>query len=180
MTRERFDEIIHLQYRKLYMIAVRILKNKQEAEDMVQEVFMKMWTMGVKLDEYNDVEAIAVTMLKNKCIDIVRRRKFDGGGEVSTAILNSEGPVSPLDQMVSGETRDLMSKIISGLPQNYRELVQLREIDGLSYDEIASLTGVNVNSLRVSISRARQIIKEEYIKHTYERGTSENIARKVL
>jgi RNA polymerase sigma factor (sigma-70 family) len=172
MTRKRFDEIIHSQYRKLYMIAIRILKNKPEAEDAVQEVFMKMWTMGGKLDEYNDVGAIAVTILKNKCIDVVRRRRFVDGQEVSTAVLNFEGPVSPLDQMVSGETKDLMRKIISGLPQNYRELVQLREIDGLSYDEIASLTGVNVNSLRVSVSRARQIIKEEYLKFTYERGTS--------
>ena len=162
------------------MIAFRIVKNKQEAEDAVQEVFMKMWTMGEKLDEYNDVEAVTVTMLKNKCVDVVRRRKFDDGEDVSTAVLNFEGPVSPLDQMVSGETKDLIRKIISDLPQNYRELVQLREIDGLSYEEIASITGVNVNSLRVSVSRARQIIKEEYLKHSYERGTSERTARKVL
>jgi RNA polymerase sigma factor (sigma-70 family) len=172
MTRKRFDELIHSQYRKLYMIAIRILKNKPEAEDAVQEVFMKMWTMGDKLDEYNDVEAIAVTMLKNKCIDVVRRRKYNDGAEVDTAVLNFEGPVSPLDQMVSVETKDLMRKIISGLPQIYRELVQLREIDGLSYEEIASETGLNINSLRVSVSRARQIIKKEYLKHSYERGTS--------
>src|SRR5664280_197697 len=180
MTRNIFDEIIHSQYRKLFMIAFRIVKNKPEAEDAVQEVFMKMWTMGEKLDEYDDIEAIAVTIVKNKCIDVVRRRKFIGGQEVNNSVLNFEGPVSPLDQMMSVETKDLMRKIISGLPQNYRELVRLREIDGLSYDEIASLTGVNINSLRVSVSRARQIIKEEYIKHSYERGTSERIARKIL
>jgi RNA polymerase sigma factor (sigma-70 family) len=180
MTRNRFDEIIHSQYRKLYMIAIRIVRNKPEAEDAVQEVFLKMWTMGDKLDEYNDIEAVVVTMLKNKCIDVVRRRKYNEGEEVGTTALNFEGPVSPLDQMVSGETKDLIRKIILGLPEHYRELVQLREIDGLSYEEIASATGVNVNSLRVSVSRARQIIKEEYLKHSYERGTSEKTSRKVL
>jgi RNA polymerase sigma-70 factor (ECF subfamily) len=180
MTRKRFDEIIHSQYRKLFMIAFRIVKNTPEAEDAVQEVFMKMWTMGEKLDEYDDIEAIAVTIVKNKCIDVVRRRKFIGGEEVNNSVMNFESPVSPLDQMMSVETKDLVQKIISGLPQNYRELVRLREIDGLSYDEIATLTGVNVNSLRVSVSRARQIIKEEYLKHSYERGTSERTARKVL
>lgn len=78
MTRKKFDEIIHSQYRKLFMIAYRIVKNKPEAEDVVQEVYLKMWTMGGKLDEYNDIEAIAVTIIKNKCIDVVRRRKFNG------------------------------------------------------------------------------------------------------
>jgi RNA polymerase sigma factor, sigma-70 family len=176
MTRKRFDEIIHSQYRKLFMIAFRILKNKPEAEDAVQEVFLKMWTMGEKLDEYNDIEAVAVTIIKNKCIDIVRRRKFNDGA----AVLTFENPVSPFDLMVSNETRAIMRKIISELPQNFRELVQLREIDGLSYEEIAAMTGANVNSIRVSVSRARQIIKEGYIKHSNERGTSENIAGKVL
>ena len=154
------------------MIALRIVRNKPEAEDAVQEVFLKMWTMGEKLDEYNDIEAVAVTIIKNKCIDVVRRRKFNDGAEANPSILNFENPVSPFDQMVSDETKSIMRKIISGLPQNFRELVQLREIDGLSYDEISSITGANVNSIRVSVSRARQIIKEEYLKNSYERGTS--------
>jgi RNA polymerase sigma-70 factor (ECF subfamily) len=180
MTRKRFDEIIHSQYRKLFMIAYRIVKNKPEAEDAVQEVFLKMWTMGEKLDEYNDVEAIAVTIIKNKCIDVVRRRRFNEGGEVRSEILSFESPASPFDQMVSVETKEIMQKIISGLPQNYREMVQLREIDGFSYEEIASMTGANVNSIRVTVSRARQIIKEEYLKQSYERGASEKTAGKVL
>ncbi|MGD0341319.1 MAG: sigma-70 family RNA polymerase sigma factor [Bacteroidales bacterium] len=180
MTRERFDEIIHSQYRKLYMIAIRILKNKPEAEDAVQEVFMKMWTIGDKLDEYTDIEAVAVIMLKNKCIDVVRRRKFNDGEEVSSSAMHFENPDSPYDQMVANETNEIVRKIISGLSPNFRKLVQLREIDGFSYEEIASMTGANVNSIRVSVSRARQIIKEEYLKHSYERGNSEKTAGEVL
>jgi RNA polymerase sigma-70 factor (ECF subfamily) len=180
MTRKRFDEIIHSQYRKLFMIAYRIVKNKPEAEDAVQEVYLKLWTMGEKLDEYNDIEAIAVTIIKNKCIDVVRRRKFNGLAEEGPSVLSFENPVSPYDQMVIKETKEIVRKIISALSPNFRELVQLREIDGLSYEEIASITGANINSIRVSVSRARQIIKEEYLKHSYERGTSEKTAGEVL
>jgi RNA polymerase sigma-70 factor, ECF subfamily len=180
MTRDRFDEIIHSQYRRLFMIAFRIVKNKPEAEDAVQEVFMKMWTMGDKLDEYDNIEAIAVTIIKNKCIDVVRRKKFSDGGVEMPAVMNLENPVSPYEQMASKETNEIVGKIISGLAPNFRELVQLREIDGLSYEEISSITGSNVNSIRVSVSRARQIIKEEYLKRSYERGTSERTAGEVL
>ena len=162
------------------MIAFRIVKNKPEAEDAVQEVFMKMWTMGDKLDEYDDIEAIAVTIVKNKCIDVVRRRKFSDVRVEMPEVMNFENPVSPYEQMAANETNEIVRKIISGLAPNYRELVQLREIDGLSYEEIASMTGANVNSIRVSVSRARQVIKEEYLKHSYERGTSERTTGKVL
>jgi len=75
------------------------------------------------------------------------------------AKMNIENPVSPYDQMAAKETSEIVRKIISGLVPNLRELVQLREIDGLSYEEISSITGANVNSIRVSVSRARQIIK---------------------
>ena len=119
------------------MIAFRIVKNKPEAEDTVQEVFMKMWTMGDKLDEYDNIEAIAVTIVKNKCIDVVRRRKFSDGGIEMPAKMNIENPVSPYDQMAAKETSEIVRKIISGLVPNLRELVQLREIDGLSYEEIS-------------------------------------------
>jgi RNA polymerase sigma-70 factor (ECF subfamily) len=180
MTRKRFDEIIHSQYRKLFMIAFRIVKNKPEAEDAVQEVFMKMWTMKNKLDEYDDIEAVAVTIVKNKCIDVVRRRKFSEGAAQPPAVMIFENPDSPYDQIVANETNEIVRKIISELNPNFRELVQLREIDGLSYEEISSMTGSNVNSIRVSVSRARKIIKEEYLKQSYERGTSEKTTGKVL
>jgi RNA polymerase sigma-70 factor (ECF subfamily) len=111
---------------------------------------------------------------------VVRRRKFSDGGVEKPAVMNFENPVSPYEQMASNETNEIVRKIISGLAPNFRELVQLREIDGLSYEEIASITGANVNSIRVSVSRARQIIKEEYLKHSYERGTSERTSGEVL
>jgi RNA polymerase sigma-70 factor (ECF subfamily) len=162
------------------MIAFRIVKNKPEAEDAVQEVFMKMWTMKNKLDEYDDIEAVAVTIVKNKCIDVVRRRKFSEGAAQPPAVMIFENPDSPYDQIVANETNEIVRKIISELNPNFRELVQLREIDGLSYEEISSMTGSNVNSIRVSVSRARKIIKEEYLKQSYERGTSEKTTGKVL
>jgi RNA polymerase sigma-70 factor (ECF subfamily) len=95
-------------------------------------------------------------------------------------VMNFEYPVSPFELMVENETKEIVRKIISELSPNFRELVQLREIDGLSYEEIASITGANVNSIRVSVSRARQIIKEEYLKHSYERGNSERTTGEVL
>ena len=61
-----------------------------------------------------------------------------------------------------------MHRIINNLPEMYREIIQLRDIEELSYDEIADKTGQNINTLRVNLSRARKIVRDEYKKHNNE------------
>jgi RNA polymerase sigma factor (sigma-70 family) len=170
MTREAFNNVIHNQYRKLFIIAFRILRNQQEAEDVVQEVFMKMWMMKEKLDTYKDPVALAVTMTKNNCFDLLRKWKHIDSDKDGAEILNLELSPSPFDQMVNYETAEILHDIIEALPEAFRKIIQQREINGLSYEEIALKNSVNINTLRVTLSRARHIVKEKYLKYTYERG----------
>lgn len=169
MTRTDFNDIIHNSYRKLFRIAFRVLGNEQEAEDVIQEIFMKMWLMKDKLDEYNDKEALAVTMTRNYSIDLLRKRK-----RISETLKDSEIPVSdhsasPFEILSNRETMSVLNSIINNLPDPAREIVVMREINGLSYEEISAITSTNINSLRVTISRARQIIREKYTQHFHER-----------
>jgi RNA polymerase sigma-70 factor (ECF subfamily) len=170
MTREAFNDIIHEQYRRLYFIAFRILSNSQEAEDVVQDVFMKMWMMKEKLDKYNDIGALAVTITRNNSIDMLRRWKHIDDNNYNPEILSQELTLSPHDLLVNTESADILNKIIEGLPANFREIIRLREVDCLSYEEIAGKTNININNLRVILSRARRIIKEKYLNYSYERG----------
>jgi RNA polymerase sigma factor (sigma-70 family) len=170
MTRNAFNDIIHVNHRKLFGIAFRILKNRQEAEDVVQEVFMKMWMMKDKLDKYNDASGLAVTMTKNNCIDRIRKWKNFDTEEYESGIQAIDSAPSPHQQLEKNETTAIISDIIGKLPPGFREIIQLREIDGLSYEEIALQNNLNINTLRVTISRARQMIKENYLKYSYEQG----------
>ncbi|MGA1976654.1 MAG: sigma-70 family RNA polymerase sigma factor [Bacteroidales bacterium] len=180
MTRDAFNEIVHTWYKKLYLVAFRIVRNKPEAEDTVQETFLKLWKMGKNLDEYNDIEALAVTIVKNRCIDIMRKRSYAERAEDGSSFHYPDLSASPYDQMVQAETIGIVHEIISELPAGVRELIQMREIEGISYEEIAARTGSNINSIRVSVSRARQIIKDKYLNYLYERGASERVTGKVL
>ena len=180
MTRSDFNDIIHNLNRKLFYIAFRILKNKQEAEDAVQEAFMKMWMMGERLDEYKDIGALAITITKNYSIDMLRKwRRIDNAGERSE-VQNTGFSPTPYDQMVRAENSEILKKIIEDLPPNFREIIILREIEGMSYEEIAQKSSYNINNLRVTLSRARRLIKEQYIKYSYERGKAERVAGKIL
>ncbi len=75
MTRADFNNLVHTISRLLYGHAYRILKDQEGSEDAVQEVFVKLWKMNNRLNEYESVSALAVTMVKNYCIDQVRKRK---------------------------------------------------------------------------------------------------------
>jgi len=170
MTLDAFNNIIYTLNRKLFVIAYRILKNQQESEDVVQEVFMKMWMMKEKLNDYDDITALAVTMTKNRSIDLLRKLKYINSEKDVSDTRSKDSSPSPYEQMVCDENREIISGIIDDLPDKWRDLVQLREINGLSYEEIALQNGMNINNMRVVLSRARQMIKAKYIKYTDERG----------
>ena len=170
MTRDAFNVIIHRLNRKLFAIAFRIVKNQQEAEDIVQEVFLKMWMMKKKLDDYNDIDALAVTMTKNSCIDQVRKWKHIDTDRNTADIRNPDHSPSPFEKLVNTETAAIMERIIDELPPEIRDLVRMREINGMPYNEIAGIKGMNINNLRVVLSRARKMIREKYLNYTNEKG----------
>ena len=180
MTRTDFNDLIRQQSRNLSGIAFRILRSQEEAEDAVQEVFIKLWKQGSKIDEYNNINAVAVTMLKNFCIDQIRKKKhFIREDPENQYILNIDNS-SPYDLMEKRETENILYHIIDQLPDLYKDAIRLREIDGLSYEEIAEKTKQNINTLRVTISRARKLIRDEFNKYQYERRGIKQTDRKVL
>lgn len=178
MTRDQFNDYVRQLNRKLFGFAFRILRNQEEAEDAVQEVFIKLWNMGKKLDEYNSIDALATTMTKNYCIDQLRKQKhlvkeIYGNEEIGTS-------PSPYEQMENCESYNIITSIIESLPDLYKEAIKFRDIDGLSYEEIVEKTGQNLNTLRVTISRARGMIRDEYNKQFYEYRRIKQVTRKVL
>ena len=146
MIRSDFNDLVQLLSRKLYGYAFRLLQNQEEAEDAVQEVFIKLWNMGKKLKDYNSIDALAITMTKNHCIDQLRKQKHFNHEDNNIQEYKSITSPSPLEQMESRESDDIIHKIIDNLPDTYKVVIRLREIDGFSYEEIAEKTNQNINT----------------------------------
>jgi RNA polymerase sigma-70 factor (ECF subfamily) len=180
MRRADFNDLVRQLNRNLYGYAFRILRNQEEAEDAIQDVFIKLWNMGGKIDEYNNVGALAVTMTKNICIDLIRKKRHFIQEEYEGVDIKGHDFSSPYELMESRESEDILYHIIDQLPEIYKEVIELREIDGLTYEEIAEKTKQNINTLRVTLSRARKMIRKEFNKYQYERRGTEEVNRKVL
>lgn len=180
MTRLEFNNHILQLGRKLYLVAYRFLKSQEEAEDAVQEVFIRLWNRKDQLEQYDSIEALAVTTTKNYCIDQLRKtRTIPLEGVADNRLMHSDRE-TPDILMERNESVSIMQTIIDNLPDTYRDIVIKKEIDGLSYEEISQITRQNINTLRVNLSRARNMIRDEFKKIKYDYEGNKNTSRKVL
>ena len=121
-----------------------------------------------------------LAMTKNYCIDLLRKQKHIYRGDFNITDFQNFTSPSPQEQLENRESGEILNKIIESLPETYKDVIRLREIEGVSYEEIAEKTDQNINTLRVTLSRARKIIRDEYKKYQYERRGIEKVNRKVL
>lgn len=165
MTKEQFKILVMPSKAKLLRLAIALLSDRQEAEDTLQDAFLKLWHMREKLSEYKSVEALAVTMTKNLCLDKLRsyRHRKQNANEFESMHLVSEFP-DPAKTTELSESSASIQSIIRTLPDQQRLVMHLRDIEQYSYDEIEELTGLARNNIRVNLSRARKTVREQYLK----------------
>lgn len=145
---------------RIYRMAYRIMGNREEAEDTVQEVYIKLWGMRKELDKYNSIEALSIRITRNLCLDLLRRRKISLEAMKSERLKEDNYSETPFSYLEKKEEREVVLLLIAALPEPQRSLVHLRHLEEKEYDEIAEMVNMNVNAIRVSISRARKQMRE--------------------
>ncbi len=173
MTAKEFKKVVIPMGKKLYNFARLLLRDEDEADDAVQEVFIKLWKLRKKLSEYRNLEAFAMTINKNWCLDRLKAKRpiyienYEKG-------YDCQHTGSTPDKIL--ETQDKLErfyKIMDVLPGQQKLIVQLRDVEGYEYEEIAEIMNMNINAIRVNLSRARNKVKELLVK-TDKYGYQEN------
>ena len=151
---------------KVFRLAKRLLVSTEEAEDATQELYFKLWKNKNKLNDYNSVEAFAMTMTKNYCFD---RLKSKQASNLKLVHSNYQENGTPLQKQVElNDSVSLVHKLIENLPEQQKIIIQLREIEEYEFEEIAEMLQINPTAVRVSLSRARKTIREQLTKqHNY-------------
>lgn len=162
MEKQRFIKDILPIREKLIIHARRILKSEEEAEDVVQEVYLKLWSIRDRLSQYNNLEALSVTVTKNLCFNKLRANR-----EVLTSVDNSAimyESHTPHARLAEKDDVEQVMKIIGQLPNLQQAIIKMKHIEGMEINEIAELTGSNPEAIRTNLSRARKRVKEAFIK----------------
>ena len=166
MKSSEFKLLVMPYSSRLYRMAFRLMNSREEAEDVVQEVYVKLWSMRGELSKYNSIEALCVRITRNLCLDQLRRRKVNHDAMKAEKLKEDSYPETPLENLEKKENAELLHTLISALPEPQRSLVHLRHLEGKEYEEIAEMVNMNVNAIRVSISRARKqmraLVEKQY------------------
>ncbi len=169
MKQSEFLNVVMPFKDKLYRLAKRLLVSTEEAEDATQEILMKLWSKNESIGKYNNVEAFAMTMTKNFCLD---RLKSKQAGNLKLVHSNYGDDNSSLQKQV--EAKDSLSwveKIMEELPEQQKMVLQLRDVEEYDFDEIGELLNMKPTAIRVTLSRARKTVREKLMqKHSYGIG----------
>ncbi len=151
---------------KVFRLAKRLLVSTDEAEDATQELYLKLWKNKNKLENYNNIEAFAMTMTKNYCLDQLKAKRSN-----NLSIVHSNYKDNNISLQRDIELKDSVSKVhelIEALPEKQKLIIQLRDVESYEYEEIGKILDLQPTAVRVALSRARKTIREQLIKqHNY-------------
>lgn len=150
---------------ELFRLALRITQNRVEAEDVVQETLIKVWK---RRDDWGTIESIEAF-----CLTICRNLALDKQRHLDNHVQSLDGTIDPTDyshsanpeeQIVQRDRVRLVRQLIDQLPEKQRSCMQLRDMEGKSYRDIAAIMGITEEQVKVNIFRARQTVRERFQK----------------
>ena len=161
---------------ELYRLALRITLNPAEAEVVVQETMIKGWNRRDRWEELDSIEAFCLSICRNISLDKMKKAENQNPsleslrvGEWNSGTDGHDAPdhsysSNPEEQAMQRDRIALVRQLIDNLPEKQRSCMQLREFEGKSYKEIAQILGITEEQVKVNIFRARQQIKQQFIK----------------
>ncbi|HEV3326074.1 MAG TPA: RNA polymerase sigma factor [Puia sp.] len=163
MSIEVFKERILPMKDKLFRFAFRLLQNVQEAEDAIQDVMAGLWARREEWGQWRNMEAYCMTATRNNCLDRIRKRhnRREQDKEIRQAGSLAQ---DPYEKMMNKEMSYRIRQCMATLPENQQLVIQLREIEGFSYSEIAEVLNISLDQVKVNLFRGRHAIKKSIIK----------------
>jgi RNA polymerase sigma-70 factor (ECF subfamily) len=160
MELNEFKERIIPLKDKLFRFALSILRNREDAEDLVQEVLLKIWSTQTFFERIDNPAAYCMTMTKNMALDRLQQanRKMPHRPVEQYDVIESQTPVEKLQKR---ERHQWVERLIRQLPVDKQMLIQLRDIEGESYSQIANILKISESKVKTDLFRARQLLKQQ-------------------
>ena len=157
MDKTAFEQQARTWRKKALSVSMSCGAGREEAEDIAQEVMLRLWQMHDELERYDSIEALAALMARHQLINHQRRRKPEALNEAMIVSLN----ISPHEQLEMKEDDRWLTKRLEQLPTTQRTLLYMRQVERRSHEEIALLLGIETTSVSTLLARARRTILEE-------------------
>lgn len=146
---------------KLFRLALRITLDAPEAEDVVEDTLVKTWERREQLSEIESLEAYCTTMCRNLALDRAEKKEAQNLSLEVVQVDTADTTALPDEQMEQSERLQMVHELFNRLPEKQRTALQLRDIDGHTYQEVAERMNISETDVKVTIHRARQNLKQQ-------------------
>jgi RNA polymerase sigma factor (sigma-70 family) len=164
MNIEAFQNRVLPVKNKLFRFALRFLNNEEEAKDVVQEVFIRVWNGREQMNEIQNWEAWCMRITRNLSLDRIRTMTRKKTQPIEASFDLRHDALTPLESTETRESMERISQLIAGLPAKQRQIIHLRDVEGYSYNEICDIMEIDLNQVKVNLFRARNAVREKLTK----------------
>jgi RNA polymerase sigma-70 factor (ECF subfamily) len=162
MKASDFNNLILPVQQKIFRLARRLLVSSDSAKDATQEVLIKLWNKREDINQIRNVEAYAMTLTKNHCLDQLRLKSSQNLRLVHTNYDNNRA--NPQEELEAKEELSRVEAMMKDLPKAQQMVIHLREIEGYEYDKICEIMDMKPTAVRVALSRGRKTLIEQLSK----------------
>lgn len=165
-----FDKLLRKYRKSVYYMLLKMVKNSDDAEDLAQEAFAKAFTSIERFDATFAFSTWLFRIASNNCIDFIRKKRVqtisidqpvEGEDGSSMHFDLKDGNLDPNDALLKQQRGRYLKMALDRLPQKYRQLVELRYFEELSYEEVAEKTKLPLGTVKAQLFRARELLLEE-------------------
>ena len=164
MDLESFENRVITTKNKLFRFAMRFLGNEEEAKDIVQEVFIRVWNGREQMEKVQNWEAWCMRITRNLSLDRIRLITKKQTRPIEESFDLHHDSLSPHESTEMGESMKKISQMIAALPDKQRQVIHLRDVEGYSYQEICDILDLDMNQVKVNLFRARNAVRERMTK----------------
>jgi RNA polymerase sigma factor (sigma-70 family) len=164
MNFETFQNRVIPVKNKLFRFALRLLGNEEEAKDIVQEVFIRVWNGRGEMDQIQNMEAWCMRITKNMSLDRIRTATRRNTHPMQEGFDVHHEALTPHEKTELHESMQKISQLMAMLPDKQRQVMHLRDVEGYSYNEICEIMELDMNQVKVNLFRARNAIREKLVK----------------
>ena len=164
MELETFQNRVLPAKNKLYRFALRMMGSEEEAKDIVQEVFIRVWNGRNEMDQILNMEAWCMRITKNLSLDRLRSIQRKGTYPMEEGFDVKHTGETPDVKTEQGDSMQNVNQFIAALPEKQRQIIHLRDVEGYTYNEICEILELDMNQVKVNLFRARNSVREKLMK----------------
>lgn len=162
MSKEEFIQSVLPIRGELENYAYSFIRDREDVDDVLQEVYIKLWCMREKLTEYKSVNALSYVITKNLCINKIKAKKPQFSYDM---LMEQQSDCQQPDvELIEKEALGKALNIVAQLPTLQQAILKMRHLEGLEIEEIAEITGCAEGAVRTNLSRARNRVRTLFMK----------------